>query len=482
MPTRNWPSAQAQAEKEGAEAAKEQAKAEKEAAKDAEKLRKEQEKAAAASKKHGEQLKHAIGGQIKSIIGKISMLGIALLGVRSAWQLIRSAINDVKSTNEYVSGQIDGFKNMLATAIEPLIVQIVQWLSTAVTYVNAFIAALTGVDLIANANARAINKQAKATAGAAKAAAQLAGFDEMNKLSDNSGGGGGGGASGMFQPADIDTSAVEGFVNRIKQIIDESGIGAKIQEFLDKFSGLDLEAIFKPIKDVAVLLIGDALQNALDLIDDVLDLLLDIQSGNVLGVICDIFMLMWDLGTGWMRPLLAIIDGLFGTDTLGFYKEMRSALNKFMDLLGHASSWQEFFDGVVEIAMTHPHIKALSEAIAKVITFIRNLGVTVISTAGNIFSPVIAAIGKLWSWIDKNAIQPIKTFLSGFWQNQISPVLSKLWEITGTVAKIATALFKAAETYVLQPIGRWIAGLWQKFVDNVLKPVQTWATGVGAWI
>lgn len=216
-------------QKTAADEGKRKAAAEKEAAKEAQKLRKEQEKAAAASKKHGDKIKSAIGGQIKAVIGKIGMMGVALMGVGSAMQIVRNAINDVKSENEYVAGQLAGFRNIIATAIEPIVVRVVQWLSVALSYVNAFITALTGVDMIANANAKAIDKQAKATAGAAKAAGQLAGFDEMNKLSDDSGGGGGGGASGLFEVPDVDTAKITAFLEKAKGLVGDLGIAEKFE-------------------------------------------------------------------------------------------------------------------------------------------------------------------------------------------------------------------------------------------------------------
>lgn len=75
-----------------------------------------------------------------------------------------------------------------------------------VSYINAFIKSLTGIDFVAKGNAAALDKQAASTSKVAKATEkakrQLAGFDEMEVLSKDKtdggdAGGGGGGTSAL---------------------------------------------------------------------------------------------------------------------------------------------------------------------------------------------------------------------------------------------------------------------------------------------
>lgn len=438
--------------KQAAQAGKEKAQAEKDAAREAEKLRKEQEKAAAASRKHGADIKSAIGGQIKNVIGKIGMMGVALMGVGSAMQIVRNAIADVKSENEYVSGQLAGFRNIIATAIEPIVVQVVHWLSVALSYLNAFIAGLTGVDLIANANAKAIDKQAKATAGAAKAAAQLAGFDEMNKLSDNSGGGGGGGAaSGVFQLEEIDTSKVTEWVERIKQIIADSGIADKIREIFDKIQSMDFTAFLDTIKRVFEGLAVDAIVNALDIFGDVLDIMIAAANGDVEGVINAISMLLFDLLTGPIRPLLAIIDALFGTNTLEGYKNFRKWLQE-----------------------TNGGMTVLVDWLKKAWEWAKGIFDSVVQWAGEMISKIATAASEIWSKINEKIVQPVVNWITGIWSNYIQPIISKLWEIISTLGQIFAAICIAFWKYVITPIGEALgkAGVW--LWQHVIKPVVDW--------
>lgn len=157
-------------------------------------------------------------------IRRIMRMSVAVLGVESAFTILRRAANTYMETNENLGNQIQGVWNILATAIGPVVETIVNWLTIAITYINAFVNALWGIDLVARANAAALKRQEKATKGAAAAskAAQTAGFDEMNKLQNASAGGAGGGvASGLFEPAEgigIATEDAKRFLEIVKMI------------------------------------------------------------------------------------------------------------------------------------------------------------------------------------------------------------------------------------------------------------------------
>lgn len=144
---------------------------------------------------------------------KILSWGTAMLAVRGVMGILRKSVNAFMNDNQAVANQIASIWSTLGAALAPIINRIVSLITTAVSIVAAFIKALTGIDIVANANAKALENQAGATAGAGSAAEkaekQLAGFDEMNKLSDtsaSSGGGGGGGGidtANLFEPTEL---------------------------------------------------------------------------------------------------------------------------------------------------------------------------------------------------------------------------------------------------------------------------------------
>ena len=183
-----------------------------------EKEAKKVEKYVKSSKKNAS----GIGSAMASGAKKLGKAALAVFGVQAIYSGIQKLSNQYLSQNEELSGQIQSMWNVAGQAIGPLIEKMVDWLTVGVSYANAFIKALTGVDLVARANAAALKKQASATK---EAASQLAGFDEINKLSDSSSSSS---ESALFT-TDIDTSGVDQALVWIK---------GKFQEFASFVGGL----------------------------------------------------------------------------------------------------------------------------------------------------------------------------------------------------------------------------------------------------
>lgn len=130
----------------------------------------------------------SMGDGIKKAIGTMAKYTVAVFGARSAFYAIKSAIGSAVSENERLNNTVTAMKGLLAHTLSPAIEKVVYYIQYGLAYLNLFIKTLTGVDLVAEYNASALEKQAKATKEAAKAAkdanSQLAGFDEKNMLSD----------------------------------------------------------------------------------------------------------------------------------------------------------------------------------------------------------------------------------------------------------------------------------------------------------
>lgn len=131
----------------------------------------------------------SLGSSMKSAIKTMTKYTLAIFGARSGFYAVKNAIRQVLSDNEKLNNTVTAMKGAFANALAPVIERVVYWLKYAFAYLNLFVKVLTGVDMAAQYNAKAINKQTEATKKNAKATkeanAQLAVFDEKNVLTAN---------------------------------------------------------------------------------------------------------------------------------------------------------------------------------------------------------------------------------------------------------------------------------------------------------
>ncbi len=165
---------------------------------------KKTEKQAKSLGKSGTSVAKQMSREFNRTFKRIAHIGIAMLGVESIFTMFRRAVNSAMEDNKELANQLNSIWNVLGTAITPVVKKVVDWITVAITYINELVLALTGIDYIAKSNAKALEKQAKATKEAARVA-QSAGFDEQTKLSDNgsSVSRGAGETSEIFEKADI---------------------------------------------------------------------------------------------------------------------------------------------------------------------------------------------------------------------------------------------------------------------------------------
>ena len=130
----------------------------------------------------------AVGTATKKGIATFGKMQLVMMGIMMATRAISAATQEYIAVNSELEGQINTLKALWGQVLGPVIEWFIGLIIRAVTAVNALVEALSGINFIARANEAALKKQASAAGAASKA--QLAGFDEQNKLNDTSGGGG----------------------------------------------------------------------------------------------------------------------------------------------------------------------------------------------------------------------------------------------------------------------------------------------------
>lgn len=122
-----------------------------------------------------------VGKGIENNIKKVKKWVLAIFGIRSAYLLVRSAMNTLTESDKELKGDINYIKSVIAYTLEPVVKAIVNLVKQLLTNVGLIIRAITGKDIFANTN-KGLDKAKK---NAKELKKQLAGFDEVNVMSDN---------------------------------------------------------------------------------------------------------------------------------------------------------------------------------------------------------------------------------------------------------------------------------------------------------
>lgn len=144
-----------------------------------------------------------MNGQFSSLISGAKKFALSLLGARGVWALLRKAVSAYMAENQQLSNTLSACWSSIGNLLGPIITRIINLVAQAVAYVTAFLK-LFGI------YGKTAAKEISSAGGAASKATdklkrQLAAFDELNILSDNSsdGGGGGGGAGDLGSLPDV---------------------------------------------------------------------------------------------------------------------------------------------------------------------------------------------------------------------------------------------------------------------------------------
>lgn len=124
------------------------------------------------------------GKETEKNIKKVSRWALTLIGIRGVVSLISRSLNTLSQYDDQLASDVQYLQFALATTLKPVVEYLVQLAFKLMSYVGYIAKAWFGVNIFANASAEAMNKTAKSAKDVKK---QLAGFDEMNVLSDSGG-------------------------------------------------------------------------------------------------------------------------------------------------------------------------------------------------------------------------------------------------------------------------------------------------------
>lgn len=160
-----------------------------------------------------------VNNGIQGAVKKVARWGLALFGIRTAYNAIRGAMSTLSQYDTQMADNIEYIRYALASSLQPVIQTILNLVIKLLQYINYIAKAWTGKNLFKTADAfknaqkgaKGLNKELQKT---------TASFDEMNILQDTKSGGG-----DDISAPNIDLTGMQGEVPQwLKWIVDNKDL------------------------------------------------------------------------------------------------------------------------------------------------------------------------------------------------------------------------------------------------------------------
>lgn len=433
-------------------------------------------------------------------IKSIKKFTMGLLGIRTAYTILNRAVSSYLNYDSQLSDSISNCWNVLGSLLAPILERIINLFSTLVSYVNAFVKALTGIDLVARANAKSLNSQAKATKNASR---QLSGLDDLNNLTTNDGGGGGDNKPITVQDVDLgNLDKLFSILEKVREIA--SQIFDPFKKAWDNKGQAVIESIknaFNGIKDLGVSVFSSIFEvwtngTGQKYIENQLQLFTNLF--NIVGSIGKALSNAWDNagnGTAIIQAIADIIIYLQDiinsiTESLlnwTLSPEFQEALNVVVQIISDIFGWLSQIAGwIATMYETYlaPVVDKILACISKIIIaigsvwdFLKPIVDTVISVILDVLEPVIDGLcGIIGGIID--ALSGVMDFITGVFTGDWEKAWNGLKQFLSGIIDAIVSLFKGLFDIIVALFkGAWdiIKSIWSVvstwFNDTIIKPL-----------
>ena len=397
---------------------------------------------------------------IQKSIKQITNMALAVFSLSSAYMMVRSAVSTLSQYNTQLASDIQYIKFALAKTLEPLITKIVNLVYTLLQYVNMLSVAWFGVNLFANANASAMNKASKS---AEKMKKSLAGFDEVNILSNNKTED----SSSAAASPSVDLSDTNIEVPPFLQFMMDNG-----NLILALLAGIAtyLTLIKFGVEGIMALGFGVIIAGVVLLVQDFLALMKDPTWQGIVAILTDIAII-----AGGIMLLLGNWWGLLVAGIALLVRLIVENWDTIKGVLGTVGGW------------------IMDHVITPVINFFTGLWDGIV----NIFTGIVTAISDAWNAVKEwtsdlvsKIVGGVVEFFSGLWQkikdifNNIKNTISTIWNgiksffgtIIANIVNGAIDKFNNMKTTVIDVfnnIKNKVTLAWSTLVTNIKSKINT---------
>ena len=400
-----------------------------------------------------------IGNKLTGQISTIGKMAMAVLGIRTAWGAVRSAISMVSQYNKQVSTDFDYMRYCIASMLAPAIQGLIKLLYTVLSYVNAISSAWFGINLFGNASVKNFKKMQSSAGGTVKSAKEiqksLQGFDEMNVLQDNSNKDNSGSNGGVSLPS-MDLSGTQGDVPKwLQWIIDNKDI--VIAALAGMLAGLlALKLGFTGIESLGI---GIMVAGIVLLIENIIKLIKDPSWENFSNVLLSLSLVV--------AGLALAIGGTLGVTLAGIASLIAGVALIIQGVVAYLKdpTWKNFGTILAGIAVVVGAVLLLIGGIPSLITGLILLIAAIGLAIYKHWDEVKNVLGQVGQWIYDNVITPIGNFMKAL----IDSIISSF----KFLFSIAEGIFTALLGIIIAPFET----LWDT-VKNVFNGVKTILQGI----
>lgn len=439
-----------------------------------------------SSKGLGKSFTSTFNNGIKSI----KRFAMGLLSVRTAVSMVSKAMQSYLSYDTQLSNSIQNCWNVLGSLLAPILEFVISLFSKAVSYVNAFVEALTGINLVARANKKALDSQAKSTKKLSDTQSSL---DEFHTVSTDTGSGNDNKPI-TVEPVDMDKlDFLFDWIDKAKKLL--ATLFDPIKEAWDNKGKAFIDSLknaFEGIKSLGIAVFSSIFEvwtngTGQKIVENILEMWTNVF--NIVGALSQALANAWNNAGNGTAIIQAIADIFIGIQDIvnsiansllnwvmsdNFQSALNVVLGILADLFGYA---QEIVAWVVTMYETYlaPVVDKVLDCISRIIIaigsvweFLKPIIDTIIDVIMNVLEPVIDGLcGIIGGIID--ALSGVMDFITGVFTGDWSKAWEGLKTFLGGIIDAVASLF----TGLFNTIGAIFKGAWDIIV-SIWSVVSTW--------
>lgn len=439
-----------------------------------------------SSKGLGKSFTSTFNNGIKSI----KRFAMGLLSIRTAVSMVSKAMQSYLSYDTQLSNSIQNCWNVLGSLLAPILEFVISLFSKAVSYVNAFVEALTGINLVARANKKALDSQAKSTKKLSDTQSSL---DEFHTVSTDTGSGNDNKPI-TVEPVDMDKlDFLFDWIDKAKKLL--ATLFDPIKEAWDNKGKAFIDSLknaFEGIKSLGIAVFSSIFEvwtngTGQKIVENILEMWTNVF--NIVGALSQALANAWNNAGNGTAIIQAIADIFIGIQDIvksiansllnwvmsdNFQSALNVVLGILADLFGYA---QEIMAWVVTMYETYlaPVVDKVLDCISRIIIaigsvweFLKPIIDTIIDVIMNVLEPVIDGLcGIIGGIID--ALSGVMDFITGVFTGDWSKAWEGLKTFLGGIIDAVASLF----TGLFNTIGAIFKGAWDIIV-SIWSVVSTW--------